>query len=70
MASRRATRRGSAKIIKAEFSHPAIGADLADLLHYIGTGPGLVAVRGFPGDKYTSPKMPTLYWRHGSKKGR
>jgi len=56
-------------ITKADFSHPALDADLADLLVYIKTGPGLVVMRGFPVDKYTPKEMRTVYWGIGAHFG-
>jgi hypothetical protein len=56
-------------IRKEHFSHPALDADLAALLHRIKTGPGLVIVRGFPVDKYSPQQMQTLYWGVGAHFG-
>jgi hypothetical protein len=56
-------------IAKADFSHSALDADLADLLAYIKTGPGLVVMRGFPVDKYTPAEMQTVYWGIGAHFG-
>jgi hypothetical protein len=56
-------------ITKADFSHPALDADLADLLAYIKTGPGIVVMRGFPVDKYTLSEMQTVYWGIGAHFG-
>jgi hypothetical protein len=56
-------------ITKADFSHPALDADLADLLATIKTGPGLVVMRGFPVDKYTAEEMRTVYWGIGAHFG-
>jgi hypothetical protein len=53
-----------------DFSHPALNADLAMLLAYIKTGPGLVVMRGFPVDKYTPDEMQTIYWGVGAHFGR
>lgn len=57
------------KITKADFSQPALDADLADLLATIKTGPGLVVMRGFPVDKYTPEEMQTVYWGIGAHFG-
>jgi alpha-ketoglutarate-dependent taurine dioxygenase len=57
------------QVTKADFSHPALDADLAELLAYIKTGPGLVVMRGFPVEKYTPEKMQTLYWVIGAHFG-
>ena len=52
-----------------DFSHPALDRDLAELLHVIKTGPGLVVMRGFPVDKYTAEEMQTVYWGIGAHFG-
>lgn len=57
------------QITKRDFSHPALDADLAALLVYIKTGPGLVVMRGFPVDKYTPEEMQTVYWGIGAHFG-
>jgi hypothetical protein len=57
------------EITKKDFSHPALDADLADLLHDIKTGPGLVVMRGFPVDKHTPEEMQKLYWGIGAHFG-
>jgi alpha-ketoglutarate-dependent taurine dioxygenase len=57
------------EITRADFAHPALDADLAALLAYIKTGPGLVVMRGFPVDKYTPEEMQTLYWGIGAHFG-
>jgi hypothetical protein len=57
------------QIRKSDFSHPALDADLAALLAYIRTGPGLVVMRGFPVDKYTPDEMQTVYWGIGAHFG-
>src|SRR5579859_6458477 len=57
------------QITKRDFSHPALDADLAKLLAYIKTGPGLVVMRGFPVDRYTPEEMQTLYWGIGAHFG-
>ncbi|MGE5272138.1 MAG: TauD/TfdA family dioxygenase [Thiohalocapsa sp.] len=57
------------EIKKGHFSHPALDADLAALLHRIKTGPGLVIMRGFPVDKYDPERMQTLYWGIGAHFG-
>jgi hypothetical protein len=57
------------RITKHDFSHPALDADLAKLLAYIKTGPGLVVMRGFPVDKYTPEEMQTVYWGIGAHFG-
>jgi alpha-ketoglutarate-dependent taurine dioxygenase len=57
------------EITKADFSHPALDADLAALLATIKTGPGLVVMRGFPVDKYTPEEMQTVYWGIGAHFG-
>ena len=57
------------QITKRDFSHPALDADLAKLLAYIKTGPGLVVMRGFPVDKYTPEEMQTVYWGIGAHFG-
>src|SRR5215472_2786995 len=57
------------EITKADFSHPALDADLAKLLAYIKTGPGLVVMRGFPVDKYTPEEMQSIYWGIGAHFG-
>jgi hypothetical protein len=57
------------EITRADFSHPSLDADLAELLATIKTGPGLVVVRGFPVDKYTPADMQTLYWGIGAHFG-
>ena len=54
---------------KADFSHPALDADLAALLGYIKTGPGLVVIRGFPVGNYTPAEMETIYWGIGAHFG-
>jgi hypothetical protein len=54
---------------KSDFSHPVLDGDLADLLAYIKTGPGLVVMRGFPVDKYTPEQMQTVYWGIGAHFG-
>jgi alpha-ketoglutarate-dependent taurine dioxygenase len=56
-------------ITKADFAHPALDADLADLLATIKNGPGLVVMRGFPVDKYTPAEMQTVYWGIGAHFG-
>jgi hypothetical protein len=56
-------------ITKADFSHPALDSDLADLLATIKTGPGLVVMRGFPVDKYSAEEMQTVYWGIGAHFG-
>src|SRR5215472_12421739 len=58
------------EITKADFAHPALDGDLAALLRYIKTGPGLVVMRGFPVDKYTPDEMQTVYWGIGAHFGR
>jgi TfdA family taurine catabolism dioxygenase TauD len=63
-------RRPFHEITRADFSHPALDADLADLLAYIKTGPGIVVMGGFPVDKYTPEEMQTLYWGVGAHFGR
>ncbi len=57
------------EITKRDFSHPALDRDLAVLLAYIKTGPGLVVMRGFPVDKYTPDEMRTVYWGIGAHFG-
>jgi hypothetical protein len=57
------------EITKHDFSHPALDGDLAALLAYIKTGPGLVVMRGFPVDKYTPEEMQTVYWGIGAHFG-
>jgi hypothetical protein len=57
------------QITKRDFSHPALDADLAALLAYIKSGPGLVVMRGFPVDKYTAEEMQTVYWGIGAHFG-
>lgn len=57
------------EITRKDFSHPALDADLATLLAYIKTGPGLVVMRGFPVDKYTPEEMQKLYWGIGAHFG-
>jgi hypothetical protein len=57
------------EIRKADFSHPALDADLAALLDYIKTGPGLVVIRGFPVDKHDAEQMQTVYWGIGAHFG-
>src|SRR5579864_7310872 len=57
------------QITKSDFSHPALGADLSELLAYIKTGPGLAVMRGFPVDKYTPQEMQTIYWGIGAHFG-
>ena len=57
------------QIAKRDFSHPALDADLAKLLAYIKTGPGLVVMRGFPVDRYTPEEMQTVYWGIGAHFG-
>ena len=57
------------QVTKRDFSHPALDGDLADLLAYIKTGPGIVVMRGFPVDKYTPEEMQTLYWGVGAHFG-
>jgi hypothetical protein len=69
MAKLAGDRRPFHAITKAEFSHPALNADLADLLAHIKTGPGIVVVRGFPVDKYTPEEMQTVYWGIGAHFG-
>src|SRR5579863_5564301 len=69
MAKLQGDRRPFHKITKRDFSHPALDADLAKLLAYIKTGPGLVVMRGFPVDKYTPEKMQTVYWGIGTHFG-
>ena len=56
-------------IRREHFSHPALDADLAALLHHIKTGPGLVIMRGFPVDKYDPERMQTIYWGIGAHFG-
>jgi hypothetical protein len=56
-------------ITKRDFAHPALDADLAGLLAYIKTGPGLVVMLGFPVDKYTPNEMQTVYWGIGAHFG-
>ena len=58
------------EITRRDFTHPALDRDLADLLTYIKTGPGLVVMRGFPVDKYTPQQMQTVYWGIGAHFGR
>jgi alpha-ketoglutarate-dependent taurine dioxygenase len=58
------------EITRRDFAHPALDADLADLLAYIKTGPGIVVMRGFPVDKYTPEQMQTVYWGIGTHFGR
>jgi hypothetical protein len=55
---------------RRDFSHPALDADLAALLTYIKTGPGIVIMRGFPVRKYTPEEMQTVYWGIGTHFGR
>jgi hypothetical protein len=57
------------EIRKSDFSHLALDADLAKLLAYIKTGPGLVVMRGFPVDKYTPEEMQSVYWGIGAHFG-
>jgi Taurine catabolism dioxygenase TauD, TfdA family len=57
------------ELTRRDFSHPALDRDLADLLDYIKTGPGLVVMRGFPVDKYTPEEMQTVYWGIGAHFG-
>jgi hypothetical protein len=57
------------EIRREHFSHPALDRDLAALLAYIKTGPGLVVMRGFPVDKYTPNQMQTVYWGIGAHFG-
>jgi hypothetical protein len=57
------------EITRRDFSHPALDRDLAALLAYIKTGPGLVVMRGFPVDKYTPDEMRTVYWGIGAHFG-
>jgi hypothetical protein len=57
------------EITRRDFSHPALNRDLAALLAYIKTGPGLVVMRGFPVDKYTPEEMRTVYWGIGAHFG-
>jgi alpha-ketoglutarate-dependent taurine dioxygenase len=57
------------EIRKSDFAHPALDADLAALLAYIKTGPGLVVMRGFPVDKYSAEEMQTVYWGIGTHFG-
>lgn len=57
------------EIRRHHFSHPALDADLAALLHRIKTGPGLVIMRGFPVDKYDPERMQSLYWGIGTHFG-
>ena len=58
------------QITKRDFTHPVLDRDLADLLAYIKTGPGLVVMRGFPVDKYAPEQMQTVYWGIGTHFGR
>jgi hypothetical protein len=58
------------QVTRRDFAHPALDADLADLLASIKTGPGLVVMRGFPVDKYTPEQMQTVYWGIGTHFGR
>jgi hypothetical protein len=62
-------RRPFHEITRRDFAHPALDTDLADLLAYIKTGPGLVVMRGFPVDKYTAEEMQTVYWGIGTHFG-
>ena len=57
------------QITRRDFAHPALDADLAALLAFIKTGPGLVVMRGFPVDKYTPEEMQTVYWGIGAHFG-
>src|SRR5262249_26291955 len=57
------------QIRKQHFAHPALDRDLADLLHMIKTGPGLVIMRGFPVDKYDAERMQAVYWGIGTHFG-
>jgi hypothetical protein len=57
------------RITRADFSHPALDPDLADLLHTIKTGPGLVIMRGFPVGKYDPEEMQSVYWGVGTHFG-
>ena len=57
------------QIEKRHFSHPALDADLAQVLHRIKTGPGLVIMRGFPVDRYSPEDMQSVYWGVGTHFG-
>ncbi|HWB49251.1 MAG TPA: TauD/TfdA family dioxygenase [Stellaceae bacterium] len=69
MEKRAGDRRPFHQITKRDFSHPALDADLADLLGYIKAGPGLVVMRGFPVGTYTPEEMQTVYWGIGAHFG-
>ncbi|HEY1796358.1 MAG TPA: TauD/TfdA family dioxygenase [Stellaceae bacterium] len=57
-------------IARAEFSHPDLDGALAEVLHRIKTGPGLLIMRGFPIDKYTPREMQAVYFGVGAHFGR
>lgn len=69
MAKLAGDRRPYHEITRADFSHPALDAELAALLVHIKTGPGLVVMRGFPVDKYTPEEMQTVFWGIGAHFG-
>ena len=56
-------------IAKAQFSHPDLDGALAEVLHRIKTGPGLLIMRGFPVGKYTPEEMQAVYFGVGSHFG-
>jgi alpha-ketoglutarate-dependent taurine dioxygenase len=58
------------EITKRDFAHPALDRDLAAVLAEIGTGPGLLVLRGFPVGKYDDHTMQTVYWGIGTHFGR
>ena len=58
------------RVARHEFSHPALDGALAEVLHRIKTGPGLLIMRGFPVAKYTPEEMQAVYFGVGSHFGR
>ncbi len=61
--------RALADITKADFRHPDLDDDLAEILQELLFGRGLVVLRGLPADRYDVEDMAKIFWGIGTHFG-
>ncbi|MEX2616392.1 MAG: TauD/TfdA family dioxygenase [Alphaproteobacteria bacterium] len=69
MAGIRARGLAFSQVTKADFSHPALDGFLADALHELKTGPGVLVLAGFPVADYPLEEIECIYWGVGAHWG-